>query len=291
MEERRIPLHTKENSSFLYNSKEQMDFEFKGLYAIDEFKNQKEDFVVLYNKILDRYKDILPFKYNKITISTETGYINASPISIGQQKNLFIATQGPKENTIEDFWTMVWDSKSKVIVMLANLIEAGKKKCANYWEAKMNKFVVEVKNVEDHGSYCEREIKLIKKSNDKEGEERIIYQIHYTKWPDQGVPKMEDLPIFSEINQLVDRLNESDTKQPIIVHCSAGVGRTGTFISMYLLEKEIEKQIKDNCPIIRFNIFNLVRKLKEMRIYMVQAYGQYELIYYFASYLLNKLNN
>ena len=128
MEERRIPLHTKENSSFLYNSKGQMDFEFKGLNAIDEFKKQKEEFVVLYNKILDRYEDILPFKYNKITISTETGYINASPISIGQQQNLFIATQGPKDKTIEDFWTMVWESKSKVIVMLTNLIEKDKKK-------------------------------------------------------------------------------------------------------------------------------------------------------------------
>ena len=132
MEERRIPLDKKANSPFLYNTKEQMDFEFKGLNAIDEFKKQKEDFVVPYSKILDRYKDILPFKYNKITISTETGYINASPINIGQKQNLFIATQGPKENTIEDFWTMVWELKSKVIVMLCNLMEKNKKKCANY---------------------------------------------------------------------------------------------------------------------------------------------------------------
>ena len=287
MEERRIPLDKKANSPFLYNTKEQMDFEFKGLNAIDEFKKQKEDFVLLFNKILDRYEDILPFKYNKITISTETGYINASPISIGQQQNLFIATQGPKDNTIEDFWTMVWELKSKVIVMLCNLIENEKSKCENYWEAKMEKFKVEVKKENTHKMYFEREIQLINLSNK---EERTVYQIHYTQWPDKGVPESKDLPIFSEINELVDKLN-NDTKEPIIVHCSAGAGRTGTFISMYLLEKEIVKQIKDNCSIIRFNIFNLVRKLKEMRISMVQTREQYQLIYKFVTGLLDKLNN
>ena len=288
MEERRIPLHTKENSTFLYNSKDQMNFEFNGLNAIDEFKSKNLNFVEKGPDGLNRYSDITPFKDNRIKISTETGYINASPINIGQKQNLFIATQGPKENTIEDFWTMVWESKSKVIVMLCNLMEKNKKKCANYWEAKMNKFTVVASFLETKDMYNVREIELFKGKN---GEKRTIFQIHYTNWPDKEVPETEDLQIFSKINQLVDRLNKSDTKQPIIVHCSAGVGRTGTFISMYLLEKEIEKQIKDNCPIIRFNIFNLVRKLKEMRMYMVQTVKQYQLIYKFAYYLLDKLNN
>ena len=287
MEERRIPLHTKENSPFLYNSKDQMNFEFNGLNAIDEFKSKNLNFVEKGPNGLNRYSDITPFKDNRIKISTETGYINASPINIGQKQNLFIATQGPKENTIEDFWTMVWELKSKVIVMLCNLIENNKSKCENYWEAKMEKFKVEVKKENTHKMYFEREIQLINLSNK---EERTVYQIHYTQWPDKGVPESKDLPIFSEINELVDKLN-NDTKEPIIVHCSAGAGRTGTFISMYLLEKEIVKQIKDNCSIIRFNIFNLVRKLKEMRISMVQTHEQYQLIYKFVTGLLDKLNN
>ena len=182
---------------------------------------------------------------------------------------------------------MVWELKSKVIVMLCNLIENEKSKCENYWEAKMNNFKVEVKKEIMHEMYCEREIQLINLSNK---EERTVYQIHYTQWPDKGVPESKDLPIFSEINELVDKLN-NDAKEPIIVHCSAGAGRTGTFISMYLLEKEIVKQIKDNCSIIRFNIFNLVRKLKEMRISMVQTHEQYQLIYKFVTGLLDKLNN
>ena len=287
MEERRIPLHTKENSPFLYNSKDQMNFEFNGLNAIDEFKSKNLNFVEKGPDGLNRYSDITPFKDNRIKISTETGYINASPINIGQKQNLFIATQGPKENTIEDFWTMVWELKSKVIVMLCNLVEGKTQKCANYWEAEMKKFVVEAKILEDNEIFCVREIQLLITTN---CERRTIHQIHYKQWPDKDVPEAKDLKIFSKLNRLVDDYN-NETKQPIIVHCSAGVGRTGTFISMYLLEKEIEKQIKDNCPIIRFNIFNLVRKLKEMRMYMVQKVVQYELIYNFASYLLNELNN
>ena len=74
------------------------------------------------------------------------------------------------------------------------------------------------------------------------------------------------------------------------MHCSAGVGRTGTFISMYYLEKEIKRQINDKCQIIQFNIFNLVRKLKEMRLYLVQTETQYRFIYEFVGYLLQKYN-
>ena len=76
----------------------------------------------------------------------------------------------------------------------------------------------------------------------------------------------------------------------MIVHCSAGVGRTGTFVSMYLLEKEINEQINAKKEYIRFNIFNLVRKIKEMRIYMVQSEVQYEFIYAYVKYLLETKN-
>ena len=188
---------------------------------------------------------------------------------------------------------MVWESKSKVIVMLTNLIEADKIKCENYWEAKMDKFEVNAKEVEKKDMYLVREIKL-KNLSKKEEKERTVNQIHFTKWPDQGAIMDNNLLIFCEINKLIDDLNKTEPNQPnqpIIVHCSAGQGRTGTFIAMYLIEKEIEKQIKDNCQIIRFNIFNLVRKLKEMRAAMVNTYEQYFSIYYFAYFLLDKINN
>ena len=237
---------------------------------------------------LDRYSDIKPFKNNTIKISTSSGYINASPINIGKKQNLFISTQGPTAKTIEDFWTMVFDYDCKVIVMLCKVIEGGRKKCEEYWKAKMKKFEIIIQNEQNHGSYVVREIKLINLLNK---EERVVNQIHFIGWPDHGIPEYKDGKVFqafSEMNKFVDKFN--DGEKPIIVHCSAGVGRTGTFVSMYLLEKEIEKQINDKSPIIRINIFNLVRKIKEMRIYMVQTNIQYKFVYLFVEYLLNTRN-
>ena len=213
---------------------------------------------------LDRYSDIKPYKHNTIKINTPSQYINASPINIRDKTNLFISTQGPKPETIEDFWTMVWECNSKVIVMLCKEYEGGRRKCET------------------------RTIKLISK---KEKKERIVYQIHFNGWPDHGIPDTSDgkvFEVFIEINKLVDQFNAEE--KPIIVHCSAGVGRTGTFVSMYLLEKEIMKQINDKCETIRINIFNLVRKIKEMRMYMVQTHTQYLFVYLFVKHLLDTKN-
>ena len=132
-------------------------------------------------KELNRYLDIKPYKYNSIIISTKNGYINASPISIRDEKNLFIATQGPMPHTVEDFWTMVYQLKSEVIIMLCNLIEGGKEKCVNYLKAKMNKFEVKVKEEKNCGMYYKREIQLINLLNK---EKRSIFQIHFMNWPD-----------------------------------------------------------------------------------------------------------
>ena len=240
------------------------------------------------NPHLDRYSDIKPYKHNTLKMSNKSQYINASPINIQGKQNYFISTQGPKPETIEDFWTMVYDYNSNIVVMLCKLLEGGRKKCENYWEAKMKSFEIVIEKEETFDMYVVRTLKL---NNLEKKDERIVYQFHFTGWPDHGVPDISNgkvFEIFCEINKKVDELNKG--KDPIIVHCSAGVGRTGTFVSMYLLEKEIMKQINDKCDFIRFNIFNLVRKIKEMRMYMVQAPPQYEFIYSFVKYLLDTKN-
>ena len=240
------------------------------------------------NSHLDRYSDIKPYKHNTLKMSNKSQYINASPINVQGKENYFISTQGPKPETIEDFWTMVYDYNSNVIVMLCKLLEGGRKKCENYWEAKMKTFEVIIEKEEKFDMYVIRTLKL---KNLEKKDERIVYQFHFIGWPDHGVPDISNgkvFEIFCEINKKVDEYNKGN--DPIIVHCSAGVGRTGTFVSMYLLEKEIMKQINDKCEFIKFNIFNLVRKIKEMRMYMVQAPPQYEFIYSFVKYLLDTKN-
>ena len=262
--------------------------EYNIFYQIEDWKCNLDIFESSFF-YLDRYSDIKPYKHNKISINNGKRYINASPINIGKKEKYFISTQGPKPETIEDFWTMVYENNSNVIVMLCNLTEGGSIKCENYWEKpQMKKFSVEIQNEEKSKMHTIRTLKLkIKEKN----EERIINQIHFTAWPDHGIPDISDGKVFQdfcEINKKVDEFNTQNN--PIIVHCSAGVGRTGTFVSMYLLEKEINEQIKAKKDYIRFNIFNLVRKIKEMRMYMVQSEVQYEFIYAYVKYLLINKN-
>ena len=245
-------------------------------------------------KELDRYSDIKPYKYNIIEINKKNKekpnkYINASPINI-INPTYFIATQAPKPKTVDDFWTMIDEQDSNVILMLCNLEEAGKKKCEDYWgeRNKENKietenYIIESKIKENDDQYIIREINFLNKSTNVK---KTINQIHYVKWPDHGVPETKDGKVFEAFHEIIKKVNEFRNNKPIIIHCSAGVGRTGTFISMYYLEKEIINQ--KNEQIIKFNIFNLVRKIKEMRLNMVQTVDQYKFIYEYVKYLLSK---
>ena len=135
--------------------------------------------------------------------------------------------------------------------------------------------------------YLNREIKLVNLLSKKE---LIVKQIHFTAWPDHGVPNTKDGKIFIAFDEMIKLANKYRNDNPIVVHCSAGVGRTGTFISMYCLHQEIAKQIQDNEKVIQFSIFNLVRKLKEQRLYMVQTEIQYYFIYHYVYYLLSNYN-
>ena len=119
--------------------------------------------------------------------------------------------------------------------------------------------------------------------------EKIITQIHYKGWPDHGVPDIRKE--FNSFLYMIQKVDELKGNGPVVTHCSAGVGRTGTFISIYILYQEIMAQIKnEQSKEIKFSVFNMVRKLKEMRLHMVQNLAQYKFIYTFIDCLLQKFN-
>ena len=238
---------------------------------------------------LDRYSDIKPYIHNKISINTKTKYINASPINIIKNK-YFIATQGPLTHTIEDFWTMVDENNCKVIVMICNLKEDGREKCAFYYDEKlkMNKYKICIENKIQKDSYIIRIIKLMNLNNNIE---KKVIHIHITNWPDNFIPNIQNGEIFNTLLEIILLAEEYKADNPIVSHCSTGIGRTGTFISMYYLYKEIKDQIDEKKEFIQFSVFNLVRKLKEMRIAMVQNIIQYKFIIYFVYSLLKKYNH
>lgn len=184
---------------------------------------------------------------------------------------------------------MIDDYNCNVIVMLCRDKENKTEKCAKYWDEnnKMEKYIIKIKNEDERENYITREITLY---NNSSKNQKTIQQINFISWPDHGVPKIEGGKIFITFIEMINEVDKFRGNNPIVVHCSAGVGRTGTFISMYCLYKEITKQIDNKEKEIQFSIFNLVRKIKEMRILMVQTEVQYQFIHYFVRYLLSKLN-
>ena len=235
-----------------------------------------------------RYNDIRPYYYNNVPIDEGNKYINASWIHIPLPFS-FIATQGPIPQTVEDFWIMCYTYDVKSIVMLCQTKEKNVEKCAKYWDAKnMNYFkvkLIEEKSIDKGIDYRVFQLINIYKKNDV----KIISQIHLTCWDDHAALSID---YFDKILTLIDFVDKTSDNKPVMVHCSAGVGRTGTFISLYNLYHEIMKQIfNEKKNFIEFSVFNLVRKIKELRMYMVENQNQYAFLYHFTDYLLYMYNN
>ncbi|XP_056638630.1 receptor-type tyrosine-protein phosphatase delta-like [Diorhabda sublineata] len=184
------------------------------------------------NKNKNRYKNLISYDHTRVKLkrppnSEESDYINANYIDGYKKPKTYIATQGPKSNTLNDFWLMIWQTNVKYIVMLANIYENGKKKVEKYWpDINENKKYGDItvyylsSNV-----FANFDIRTFTVSNN--GEERQITQLHYTTWPDHGIPLYSQslVPFLQKILKI-----PYGTKSPILIHCSAGVGRTGTII-------------------------------------------------------------
>jgi protein tyrosine phosphatase len=183
---------------------------------------------------------------------------------------------------------MIYEKEVVLIIMVCNLIEKKYPKCHKYWSPKENLTNLTLSSISEtqiDSNLVEREFKL---TNIKTNEVRSVKHLHFVGWPDHGVPDLND--VYKSFQYMLEKVDDAKTKSkgPIVVHCSAGVGRTGTFISMYNLHYNIRNQIPNQ--VVRFNIWNTVRKLKEQRRSSVENVLQYKYIYSFmAKYLLDVL--
>nr|DBA14996.1 TPA: hypothetical protein GDO54_004263 [Pyxicephalus adspersus] len=229
------------------------------------------------NREKNRYPNILPYDHSRLVLTPIEGcvcsdYINASYIDGYKEKNKFIAAQGPKQDTVNDFWRMVWEQKSATIVMLTNLKERKEDKCYQYWPDQgcwiYGNIRVSVEDVIVLVDYTIRKF-CIQPVHDGCKAPRLVTQLHFTSWPDFGVP-------FTPIGMLkflkkVKSVNPAHAG-PIVVHCSAGVGRTGTFIVIDAIIDMMNEEKK-------VDVFHFVLKIRSQRPQMVQTDMQYSFIY------------
>ena len=227
------------------------------------------------NRIRNRFKLIYPYDKSRVILNTQdenaqSDYINASHIPGVYVKECFIAAQAPKENTLQDFWQMVMEYKVATIVMVTNFVESGRKKCEEYFPLKVGKNVIigpyeiVLDNENVITGYTIRMMSVHYK-----GKIARVKHFHFTAWPDHDVPTLYD-----ELLLFVSKVQEGliKTKAPMLVHCSAGVGRTGTFITLYNLQAAIQQ----SKPI---SIYSIVHEMREHRPQMVQTFAQYKFIY------------
>jgi len=235
-----------------------------------------------YNKPKNRYTFVVPYDTTRVKLApleNEEGsdYINASWV----HNQNYIATQGPLPITFFDFWRMVWQYNIKVIVMLTKTFENGRMKCHRYWPESTqtetyNDFKV-ISSSEEEDEETATTVRKFKIVHVKTEEEREVIHYQYHGWPDHGVPSNTE-----EIRHLLRRMEEvnTDAKAPVAVHCSAGIGRTGTLCTIHLTLNKIKDHVQKNgATPFPFDVYSTVMQLRAERSGMVQQPEQYRFCY------------
>ncbi|XP_024914559.1 protein tyrosine phosphatase receptor type Db isoform X16 [Cynoglossus semilaevis] len=254
-----------------------MEVEFKRLASAKAHTSRFVSANMPCNKFKNRLVNIMPYETTRVCLQPIRGvegsdYINASFIDGYRQQKAYIATQGPLAETTEDYWRMLWEHNSTIVVMLTKLREMGREKCHQYWPAERSAryqyFVVDPMAEYNMPQYILREFKV---TDARDGQSRTVRQFQFTDWPEQGVPKSGEgfIDFIGQVHKTKEQFGQDG---PITVHCSAGVGRTGVFITLSIvLERMRYEGVVD--------IFQTVKMLRTQRPAIVQTEDQYQFCY------------
>ncbi|KAF7656249.1 hypothetical protein LDENG_00044620 [Lucifuga dentata] len=242
----------------------------------DVGRNQPLDTALLpENRGKNRYNNILPYDATRVKLSYVdddpcSDYINASYIPGNNFRREYIATQGPLPGTKDDFWKMVWEQNVYNVVMVTQCVEKGRVKCDHYWPFDQDPLyygdlIVQMLSESVLPEWTIREFRIC--SEEQLSCTRLVRQFHYTVWPDHGVPETTH-SLIQFVRTVRDYINRTPGSGPTVAHCSAGVGRTGTFITLDRLLQQLD--MKDTV-----DVYGAVFDLRLHRSHMVQTECQY----------------
>uniref|UniRef100_A0A158P6T0 protein-tyrosine-phosphatase n=1 Tax=Angiostrongylus cantonensis TaxID=6313 RepID=A0A158P6T0_ANGCA len=252
-----------------------MELEFRHLSALKWGSSRCSIANLVVNRHKNRHLAVVPYDSNRVVMQLIPGvegsdYMNASWVDGYRQRCAYIATQGPTDQTIGDFWRMIWEHDCAIVVMLTKTWELGREKCSEYWPqetgAQVGQLVVEPIAEYNMREYILREFRL-----SDSGLSRTVRHFQYSEWPEQGAPKSAET--FLDFIQQVHRTkSQFGVDGPIVVHCSSGAGRTGVFIALAII---IDRMRLEHVV----DVFTTVKLLRTERQNMVQDKDQYYFLY------------
>lgn len=271
---------------------------FQEIREKSELEARQKDYTTeeskkLDNRRLNRYRDVSPYDHSRIVLKRgDTDYINANLVKMDRADRKYILCQGPLPLTVSHFWLMVWEYNSRAILMLNKLIENKHIKCHLYWPEKMGEdhklelpdvqLVVEYLKCAEYKNFCKRTFRLTDLESSKT---REVVQFHYTTWPDFGIPS-SPVAFLQFLKEVRDSGALDKDVGPPIIHCSAGIGRSGTFClvdcSLVLIDKEGENKV---------SVQNVLLELRQFRMGLIQTVDQLYFSYQAILEGMKRMNN